>query len=148
MPDLSAAFEGSSMEEAALLLRLVYCPEEACGSSFSGEGAHMAASSCEGGGWGWGSGRARAGPRCGLLGRLPWHAAQRLASQPCRLRPTLRPSLDRPRPAPGLQRWRLLGGWRVWPGWRTSWTRPACCAAWSATSQVSPILVSCCCIPS
>ncbi|KAL4430395.1 hypothetical protein ABPG77_002201 [Micractinium sp. CCAP 211/92] len=35
MPDLSAAFEGSSIEDTILLLRLVYCPQEACGSSFS-----------------------------------------------------------------------------------------------------------------
>ncbi|KAL4419915.1 hypothetical protein ABPG75_007013 [Micractinium tetrahymenae] len=35
MPDLSAAFEGSSLEDAALLLRLVYSPDEACASSFA-----------------------------------------------------------------------------------------------------------------
>lgn len=35
MPDLSAAFEGSNVEDAALLLRLVYCPEESCSSSFA-----------------------------------------------------------------------------------------------------------------
>ncbi len=43
MPDLSAAFEGGSVEDIVLLLRLVYCPEEACGSSFSGERPALAA---------------------------------------------------------------------------------------------------------
>lgn len=48
MPDLSAAFEGSNVEDAALLLRLVYCPEESCSSSFAGRRGWQDSGCCAG----------------------------------------------------------------------------------------------------